>query len=328
MAEKPTFWKKTGLQDWFLPAEKKKAKDHTAPKGLTPDEVYKYILEKFKESIGQLSFANRIVFYHEYIICFNEDDYKEFLTHKQGLFGIIVHESVSQFYQVLEDYRKAGKTVAPSSSKWVFRLVSHPDYERGDKGFIGKLLPGSSKKDENLRVTFIPRQTGIAQTLDVNQDILNGFTYYSEGYYELPYVMELKNEEGSYAAGGAYAAVSGGAGGKTYARLETIMPDQNFQGKKLAYLMRNEEILISGKDENRSEPHIFSIPSDWVNTPHLSIRYQQQDDKFYLASYGEKTIVNEVEVAKSEVNAPEWVELPFNSRIMLNGIIGINIFKP
>lgn len=323
MAEKSTFWKKSGLQDWFLPTEKNKSKQ-TPPKGLTPDEVYKYILDKFKESIGQLSFANRIVFYHEYIICFNEQDYKEFLSHKQGLFGIIVHESVSQFYQILEEYRKSGKTVEPSSSKWVFRLVSHPDYERGDKGFIGKLLPGSSQKDENLRVTFIPRQTGIAQTLDVNQEILSGFTYYSEGYYELPYAAELKSGTTVEAAG-----QSGNTHGqKDYARLETIMPDENFRGKKLEYLMKNEEIVISGRDEHRKEPHIFTIPSDWVNTPHLSIRYNQQDSKFYLASYGEKTIVNEKEVIKSTVDDPEWIELPFNSRILLNGIIGVNIFKP
>jgi hypothetical protein len=65
-----------------------------------------------------------------------------------------------------------------------------------------------------------------------------------------------------------------------------------------------------------------------VNTPHLSIRYNQPDNKFYLASFGEKTIVNEKDVPRSEVTAPEWVELPFNSRILLNGIIGINIFKP
>lgn len=323
MAEKSTFWKKSGLQDWFLPTEKNKSKQ-TAPKGLTPDEVYKYILDKFKESIGQLSFANRIVFYHEFIICFNEEDYKEFLSHKQGLFGIIVHESVSQFYQILEEYRKAGKTVEPSSSKWVFRLVSHPDYERGDKGFIGKLLPGSSQKDENLRVTFIPRQTGIAQTLDVNQEILSGFTYYSEGYYELPYSAEFKS--GAVTEAGVKTGNTGNQ--KTYARLETIMPDENFRGKKLEYLMKNDEIVISGKDEHRKEPHIFIIPSDWVNTPHLSIRYKQQDSKFYLASYGEKTIVNEKEVIKSTVNDPEWTELPFNSRILLNGIIGINIFKP
>lgn len=323
MAEKSTFWKKTGLQDWFLPTEKNKPKQ--SPKGLTPDEVYKYILEKFKESIGQLSFANRIVFYHEYIICFNEEDYKEFLAHKQGLFGIIVHESVNQFYQVLEDYRKAGKTVEPSSSKWVFRLVSHPDYQRGDKGFIGKLLPGSSQKDENLRVTFIPRQTGIAETLDVNQDILNGFTYYSEGYYELPYAMESKTET---TTGSATDRSRSGKMQNDYARLETIMPDENFRGKKLEYLMKNEEIVISGKEETRKESHIFSIPSDWVNTPHLSIRFDQQASKFFLASYGEKTIVNEKEVPKSTVSEPEWVELPFNSRILLNGIIGVNIFKP
>jgi len=315
MADKSTFWKKTGLQGWFLPTEKNKAKE--IARSLTPDEVYKYILTKFKESIAQLSFANRIVFYHEYIICFNEEDYKEFLAHKQGLFGIIVHESVNQFYEILKEYKKGGKTVEPSGSKWVFRLVSHPDYERGDKGFIGKLLPGSSQKDENLRVTFIPRQTGIAETLDVNQDILNGFTYYSEGYYELPYAMNLEDSK-----------PAGKPAEKVYARLETIMPDQNMRGKKLEYLMKNEEIVVSGKEENRKESNVFIIASDWVNSPHLSIRFNQADGKFYLASFGEKTIVNETEVVTSEVNNPQWVELPFNSKILLNGIIGINIFKP
>lgn len=315
MAEKPTFWKKTGIQDWFLPTEKNTPQK--APKGLTPDEVYKYILDKFKESITELSFANRIVFYHEYIVCFNEEDYKEFLAHKQGLFGIIVHESVNHFYQLLAGYKKLGKTVEPSSSKWVFRLVSHPDYQRGDKGFIGKLLPGGAKKEENLRVTFIPRQTGIAQTLDVNQEILNGFTYYSEGYYELPFALEATQ------GNSLSAAVE-----KSYARLETIMPDQNFRGKKLEYLMKNEEIIVSGLEENRTEGHVFTIPSDWVNTPHLSIRYSQADAKLYLASFGEKTIVNEKEINRTEINSPEWVELPYNSKILLNGIIGINVFKP
>ena len=314
MAEKPTFWKKTGLQDFFLPSEKTQKKQ--VVKALTPDEVYKYIIDKFKESVAELSFANRIVFYHEFIICFNEEDYKEFLAHKQGLFGIIVHESVNQFYKLLEEYRKSGKTVEPSSSKWVFRLVSHPDYERGDKGFIGKLLPGSTQKNENLRVTFIPRQTGVAETLDLNQEILNGFTYYSEGYYEMPYDLQ------------ASAIPAPSAGQKGYARLETIMPDQNFRGKKLEFLMKNDEITVSGKDESRNETHIFVIPSDWVNTPHLSIRHNHADGKLYLASFGEKTIVNEIEVPRTEINHPDWIELPFNSRILLNGIIGINIFKP
>jgi len=326
MAEKPTFWKKTGLQDLFLPSEKTQKKQ--VAKALTPDEVYKYILDKFKDSIAELSFANRIVFYHEYIICFNEEDYKEFLAHKQGLFGIIVHESVNHFYRLLEEYRKSGKTVEPSSSKWVFRLVSHPDYERGDKGFIGKLLPGSSQKNENLRVTFIPRQTGVAETLDVNQEILNGFTYYSEGCYEMPYDLHAIATTGGSDSNSGGTTVANHTGQKAFARLETIMPDQNFRGKKVEYLMKNDEVIVSGKDESRNEPDVFIIPSDWVNTPHLSIRYNHSDAKFYLASFGEKTIVNEVEVPRSGINQPDWTELPFNSRILLNGIIGINIFKP
>jgi hypothetical protein len=183
MESKPNFWQRIGIQDWFLTKENTETANQI--QALTPDMVYSYIVEKFKDSIKDLSFAGRVVFYHEFIISFNAEDYREFNENKQGIFGLIVQETVKKFYEILREYRATGKTVEPSGSKWVFRLVTHPDYARGDKGFIGKLLPDNNqqnqKKEENLRVTFIPRQTGIAQTFAVNQDILKGFTYYSEG---------------------------------------------------------------------------------------------------------------------------------------------------
>ena len=198
----------------------------------------------------------------------------------------------------------------------MFRLVSHPDYQRGDIGFIGKLLPGGGQKDDNLRVTFIPRQTGVVQTFDVDENILKGFTYYSEGYYELPYVQELQQPEKDPTQQA-----------KVYARLDTIMPDQKFSGKKFEYMMKDADIVVSGSDETRNEASVFKIPSDWVDAPHLRIRFNDSDGKLYLASFGEKTIINEEEVPRSDINAPQWTELAYNSRIMLNGIVGINIFK-
>jgi hypothetical protein len=318
MESKSTFWQKIGLQDWFLPNGKAAAVAAVTNKTLTPDDVYLYIIEKFKESIGQLSFADRVVFYHEYIISFNEEDYQEFINNRSGLFGIIVHESVKKFYELLREHQEVGKKVEPSSSKWVFRLVSHPDYKKGDKGFIGKLLPGSNKKEENLRVTFIPRHTGVAQTLDISNDILKGFTYYSEGYYELPYANDLQYNEKDVIKPGQ----------TVLARLDTIMPDKQFVGRKVEFLMKNEDIVVSGNEETREDAAVFKIPSDWVNTPHLRIRMNKADGKLYLSSFGELTMINEQEVTRSDVNSPQWVELPFNSKILLNGIIGINIFKP
>ena len=91
--------------------------------------------------------------------------------------------------------------------------------------------------------------------------------------------------------------------------------------------MKDPEIIVSGDEETREDSNIFKIPSEWVNTPHLSIKFNKADDKFYLASFGEKTIVNEKEVQRSEAHSPSWVELPINSRMILNGIIGVNIFK-
>ena len=91
--------------------------------------------------------------------------------------------------------------------------------------------------------------------------------------------------------------------------------------------MKEKEIFISGKDETKDTSDIFRIPSDWVNTPHLRIRYNNDDNKFYLASFGEKTLVNENEVLASDINNPSWIHLPLNSRIVLNGIVGVNIFK-
>jgi hypothetical protein len=313
MKSKPSFWQRIGLHDWFLKNETY-GEDAGTPL-LTPDDVYKYILQKFEESIGSLSFADRVVFYHEYIIAFNPDDYKEFMDNKKGIFGLIIQESVKKFYELLKQYRSQGKTVEPSASKWVFRFVSHPEYNRGDMGFIGKLLPGAHQKEENLRVTFIPRQTGIAQTADISQDILKGFTFYSEGYYEVPYQQSLVYDERE-------AGIS-----SVLARFEAILPDKEYAGKKLEYFMREGEIIVSGIEEDREGGHIFRIPSEWVNTPHLRIRYNKADEKFYLSSFGEKTVLNEKDIAPSDPQNPSWTQVPVNSKLVLNGIVGINIFK-
>ena len=315
MEEKSTLWQRMGLQNWFLSSEN--ATSNEVQKALTPDDVYKYIIEKFKESIGQLSFANRVVFFHEFIISFNPADYREFMDNKKGIFGLIVNESIKEFYKLLKQYRSEQKTVEASSNKWVFRFVSHPDYAPGDKGFIGKLLPGSHQREENLKVTFIPRQTGIAQTFDVNDDILKDFTFYSDGYYEVPYVEELDYDSSKI----TQVAQNG------FARFETILPGKEFVGRKVEYLMKEEEIIVSGIDETRIAPNIFKVPSDWINTPHLYIRFNKADGKLYLATFGEKTMLNEKEVERCDINNPVWVPLPINSKILLNGIIGINIFK-
>ncbi|HUH34077.1 MAG TPA: hypothetical protein VLZ28_08985 [Daejeonella sp.] len=315
MKEKSTLWQRMGLQSWFLNDEDTPLKE--VEKTLTPNDVYKYIIEKFRQSIGELSFANRVVFYHEFIICFNPADYREFMDNKKGIFGLIVHESVKEFYNILKQYRTEQKTVEPSSSKWVFRFVSHPDYARGDKSFIGKLLPGNNQKEENLKVTFIPRQTGIAQTFDINQEILKAFTFYSEGYYEVPYVEDLDYDEKKISQVPQTAL----------ARFETILPGKEYIGRKVEYLMKDQDIIVTGAEDQRVDSSIFKIPSEWVNTPHLYIRLNKADGKFYLASFGEKTIVNEKEVERSDINSPVWVDLPINSKILLNGIIGVNIFK-
>lgn len=315
MDEKPSFWQKIGIQDWFLSSNNTGQVSKAQP--LTPDTVYTYIIDKFRESIAELSFAERIVFYHEYIICLNTEDYKAFMDNKNGLFGLIAQESVKKFYELLNEYALTGKRAEPSSNKWVFRFVSHPDYKPGDKGFIGKLMPDGGQKQENLRVTFIPRQTGLAQTFDISNDILKDFIFYSEGYYEIPYVANIKKGTKNEVA----------EENTLLARFETTLPDQAFSGQKLEYLMKFNDILVSGNEETRDNANIFKIPSDWVNSPHLQIRYHKTNDQFFLSSFGEKTILNEQLVERSNPDDPKWVELPVNSKIILNGIIGVNIFK-
>lgn len=313
MNSSPTFWKKIGVQDWFL----KKETVFTETSSMTPDVVYKYIIEKFQSSIAELSFADRTIFYHEYIICFSPPDYNKFMDNNKGIFAIIIKESVKSFYNILQQHRQKGRKVTASANKWVFRFVSHPDYEKGDKSFIGKLLPGNQhQKEENLRVTFIPRQTGIAQTFDISDELLQDFTFYSDGYYEIPFDKNLVLDDSTALTTPA-----------CFARLETTIPDKQYAGKKLEYLMKNEEIIVSGSDETHDDPAIFRVPSEWVSTPHLSIRYDKTADKFFLAAFGEKTLVNENEVKTSSKDEPVWTELPLNSRIVLNGIVGINIFK-
>ncbi len=312
-ATKPTFWQRTGMHQWFL----KKEAGFTETASITPDQVYRYIIEKFKDSIAELSFADRIIFYHEYIICFSQPDYNKFMDNNRGIFSLIIKESVKAFYNILQEHKQKGKKITASANKWAFRFVSHPDYEKGDKSFIGKLLPGNiQKKEENLRVTFIPRQTGVAQTFDIADEILNDFTFYSDGYYEIPFHQSLVMGDEANAKAARY-----------FGRLEATLPEKEFTGKKLEYLLKDDYITVSGIDEKPDATSVFRIPSEWVSTPHLAIRFDKQADKFFVASFGEKTIVNEQELRNSESNSPQWTELPLNSRIVLNGIVSINLFK-
>jgi hypothetical protein len=309
----PSFWQRIGLHDWFL---KKDSDPVLAGHSMTPDDVYRYIVEKFRESIHQLSFANRVVFYHEFIIGFNTNDYKDFMDNKKGIFGLIVQESVKKFYEILKEMRTQGKNVEPSSSKWVFRFVSHPDYHPGDKSFIGKLLPGTQEKEENLRITFIPRQTGIAQTADISNEILKGFNFYSEGYYEVPFREDL-----------VYDMDAPGPADSVIARLEAIVPEKEFSGKKIEFMMQGREMRVTGKEEKEGRANTFRIPTEWINSPHLLIRFDKDNGKLSVASFGEKTLVNEKEIRKSREQEPLFFELPYNSRLVLNGIVGINVFK-
>ncbi|MFT3680548.1 MAG: hypothetical protein QM791_09770 [Ferruginibacter sp.] len=313
MIAKQTFWQRSGLQNWFL-----KKEEHLSDASLlTPDIVYKYVVEKFKESISELSFANRIIFYHEYIICFSPPDYNKFMDNNRGIFALVIKESVKAFYDILQQYKKKGKHVTASANKWVFRFVSHPDYDKGDKSFIGKLIPGhTQQKDDNLRVTFIPRQTGIAQKFDIADELLKDFTFYSDGYYEIPFHDTLVLEDTNTVTAPKYLA-----------RLEATLPGKEFAGKKLEYFIKDNDIQICGVDEMPDKRGVFRIPSEWVSTPHIAVRYDKNADKFFLAAFGEKTLLNENEVKTGTVQSPEWTELPLNSRVVLNGIVSINIFK-
>lgn len=314
MKSKPSFWQRIGLHDWLL---NKHSPGDQSVQLLTTDSVYRYVVQKFSDSIRELSFANRVVFYHEYIIIINAEDYQQFIDHRKGIFGLIVQECIREFYATLSGYQARGKHVEPSASKWVFRFVSHPEYGNGDMGFIGKLLPGATKKQENLRVTYIPRQTGIAETRDVSDEVLKGFTFYSEGYYEVPFSRELLLPE--------IKPVDRKP--ELLARFETFIPDKAYAGKKLEYLMNEEDVIVSGLEDKREGSNLLKIPSEWVNSPHLRIRYDRNAQKFFLASFGDRTMLNEKLVTRSDSRSPQWIELPMYSKLMLNGIVGINIFK-
>ena len=173
------------------------------------------------------------------------------------------------------------------------------------------------QQEENLRVTFIPRQTGIAESFDISDDILKDFTFYSEGYYEIPYQESFVLDKNAAATALA----------KILARFETIVPDREYAGKKIEYLMKDEDICVTGKEDKKEGKSIFKIPSDWVNVPHLRIHFNKDENKFYVASLGEKTVLNEVEMQLSQPENLHWSELPINSKMVLNGIVGVNIFK-
>ena len=83
------------------------------------------------------------------------------------------------------------------------------------------------------------------------------------------------------------------------------------------------------------EKTIATVSIQQLKTPTKIFRerYWDQPDQFimsqdeYYGYFPSDVYKNENEVQHSEQHAPVWTELPMNSRIVLNGIVSINLFK-
>lgn len=100
----------------------------------------------------------------------------------------------------------------------------------------------------------------------------------------------------------------------------------SYKDEYTSYDMERNVCTISGSSETRTDATIFKLPCQMVKPGHIVIEYIEKNDKFMLAAYG-KTIMNGKEIKQSVGGDVNWVELPDQANLNLNGVLMVKFKK-
>lgn len=313
--------------DYFKPTHKPtgsndvKKKDRSGK--FNNKEFGTQLLEHFKQDLEDLSFGQRMLYPMSFIILMHPDD----LAQVRQSLPFIFPEVVAEFYKVIESRRHEFPKYKSPAKHWVFK-VSESDVDRipqssGDDLLIekGKIttismlytenLTGHNqhsdnvKQDYNVRVSVHLKDSNVKDYGDINLDLTQSYIL---GYNKFIYPFNINlptDSDDVYSIDKMkeIATFSYSTGATNY-----------------SYLMKDNDIIISGSNDQREDYDVFKINSKSIMNTHAQVKYDSEEKRFKIAVYG-KTRLNEQELHITKDSNIVWHDLPDNSDIFINNEI-------
>ena len=293
--------------------------DRNQPLLVTNNDILDELLGCFDGSCSTESVGTSLLFNMHFLVILHPDVYEQRLPS----LPVVVKEAVKIFYKKLQVYRRNYEDIAPVSSIWQFRFGPATDFN-GEKiaahdiRVIGMLTGTRSDgiaadRHTAAKVTMKSKATNVFDKMDLNLEVLRHIHFAENGNFTVRFSNDLSL--GSASSMKQTRNMENG-----FARIEYFMGDKNKGG---VYIMKDTEMVIARKEpENQGYSNYLLIDSSYVSNPHARIRLNENTGKCQIASFSaNETRVNEVVIARSDAESPQWMNLEPKSQVLLNGIV-------
>lgn len=297
-------------------------KDSASNDELTNEQIIEELSSHFLLSLKKESITgSRMLYPMRFDILIHPDDYearKEYLPH-------IMPVIVAKFYQIISDNKGRYPDYRPAANYWYFQFSACDitgsssgilNIEKGHITTIASLMPpeigatGSSTLFEtNTKVSLKLDRSKVINTEVVNKDALRGIDIVGEGAFRFMFDSSLNTNKEQIKELSSHTddATANGLAKLTYSNKDGYVH----------YIMKDNLIEISSKNDTRSHRSIFKIDDDSITDSQVQIKYKADEKRFMIAAYG-LTRLNERKLEESKNGIPNWVNLPNKSSIFIN----------
>ncbi len=295
------------------------------PDGMVTNQSLMHdLVDTFRSELRELSVGRRMIYPMSFNVLMHPDDYNA----REGSFPFVLPEVVSAFYSVIEDEKEDFPIYTPPAKYWFFQfsacvLCQSPTkdeimiVQKGQLTILSSLLSFDIKDTANITEEAKPRvsirlQDSSVNGANINWDAIKGGDIVGKGTFKYRFDESLTQDSQKIITDSNIAETDG---------LATL--SYSYGGKNIHFLMQDDLVNISGRNDLRRGRSILKLESDQVLDSHLQIKYLSKESKFQIATYGQARL-NERNLDISEGGNVLWYDLADKSRIFLSEAL-INI---
>ena len=324
--------------------------DSSTAVDLTNQEIMNIIVKRFEEEIKLRSVGQRMIYPMTFTIVMHNNDFQGRMVE----FQLFIPEVVNEFYKIIIKYKEKHNDYTNPANYWTFRFIPSMSeemeldgkdihVEEGKIVIIASILDETETNDGNksLNVSMPVDKTGIIKKVNINLAAFGKFVGTDEPITvtwinpeedingvnvsplaALPFALQPKNPVGSSEKSrpqpgfSSLDAVLNGFGiGNTSAKLA-----YKLDGQLYTYEINSNECWVCGEGAENGKPDIFIVKTNKINNPHLLIRKDTTDGKYYVAAFA-PSILETIQLPVSTPEKPKWTQIEKDVNIIMNGFV-------
>lgn len=292
---------------------------------LTNKKLLEELTIHFKTMLNTESVGQRMLYPMSFNILMEPSDYND---RKQSL-PFVLPQVVSAFYGIIEDMRQEYPDYTPPAKYWYFQFSAcHVGavptggtqplmVRKGHITTVASLLTFDIKDTNNMsanantRVSIKLDDSNVMNNVNVNWTAIKNIDVISDGTFTYNFDSTLNRDAQNISKNSNIAEING------FAELS-----YSKGGRIYSFIMKDNLIHISGKNEMRNGRSFFILDSPEIKDSHVQIKYLAAESKFQIAAYG-PTRLNSKKITESYGGDVYWYDLANHSSIFINDEISV-----